>query len=302
VRYFLFAFIIFLVPGIVSASGVFRLQGYGPAVIGYRDSHVIRKGESLVELARDYDLGYNEITEANPGIDPWVPREGTVIVIPTEWIIPPFGHEGITINLAELRLYYIFTIEEGLFVRTFPIGIGRQGWNTPTGEYRITLKKQHPVWKVPEKIRLERPELPEFVKPGPDNPLGDYWLQLSISGYGIHGTNKPFGIGRRVSHGCIRMYPEDIAVLFRYVRPGTKVIIVNMPVKSATIDGKTFIEVHRDDQPVSELLDNLMKNPSGKRLLKSADKDQIMKAITESTGLPLRLQTNPTSSASVQTP
>jgi len=291
-----------LVPGMAHASGAFRLEGNGPALTGFIRTHVIQKGESLVELARTYDVGYNEITAANPGIDPWIPAGGTRIVIPTAWLMPFYADNAIIINLAELRLYYFFLIGDERFVRTFPIGIGRQGWNTPTGEYRITLKKQHPVWKVPEKIRLERPELPEFVKPGPDNPLGDYWLQLSISGYGIHGTNKPFGIGRRVSHGCIRMYPEDIAVLFQYVRPGTKVMIVNMPVKSATIDGKTFTEVHRIDQPVSELLDNLMKNPSGKRLLKSADKDQIMKAIAESTGLPIRLQTNPTSSASVQKP
>jgi L,D-transpeptidase ErfK/SrfK len=293
---------IILLPVLTFASGAFRLESNSPALVGFVNTHVIKKGESLVELARTYDLGYNELTAANQGVDPWVPEPGTEIVIPTAWLIPFSEKNGIVINLAELRLYYFFLIRDERYVRTFPIGIGRQGFSTPEGKYRVTAKMKDPVWKVPEKIRAERPELPEFVLPGPDNPLGAYWIQLSLDGYGIHGTNRPYGIGRRVSHGCIRMYPEDIEVLFRYVRPGTKVTIVDMPVKSAVINGNAFIEVHRDDQAPLQLMDDLMNDPAGKRLLNLAGKEQLMKTIADSSGLPIRLYKNLTSSASTQRP
>lgn len=246
--------------------------------------HTIRDDDSLVELARVYDVGYNEIAAANPEVDPFVPEVGTRVTIPGRWILPDVPiRRGIIINLAEMRLYYFHPRTRDL-IATFPVGIGDEGWDTPTGTYRIIEKIVNPVWHVPLSIRAQKPELPEVVPPGPDNPLGTHAMRLSIGTVLIHGTDRPFGIGRRVSHGCIHLYPEDIATLFRKVRLGTRVTIVRQPVKAATVNGRVLVEIHEDS---NEDLESEAVNLLGNRgLLTRIDIGRLKAALRVKSGIP----------------
>jgi L,D-transpeptidase ErfK/SrfK len=213
---------------------------------------MVKTRDSLVELARTYDIGYNEITAANPNVDPFAPDEGTLVTIPASWILPDAPREGIVINLAEMRLYY-FGFRQRDHVETFPIGIGDEGWDTPQGTYRIIEKTENPIWYVPDSIRAQQPDRPKIMPSGPDNPLGTHALRLSNWTVLIHGTNRPFGIGRRVSHGCIHLYPEDIKVLFGQAKVGTKVTIVRQQVKATLANGRVMVEIHGDGKENLEL-------------------------------------------------
>jgi len=278
--------VLLIIASNVHASGVFPFDVPSELLSGGDMTYTIRDKETLILLARAYDLGYNEITDANRDIDPWVPARGTRILIPNSWLLPDVLDKGIIINLAEMRLYCFFSMDSRKYVSTYPIGIGREGFNTPTGIYTITLKVKDPVWRVPESIRKEKPELPDFVPPGPDNPLGTYWLQLSVNGYGIHGTNMPYGVGRRVSHGCIRLYPEDIELLAGFVEPGTPVKIIHEPVKVGMHNKKVYIEIHRTEEEVAELIQLAAEKLSRKRLLKYVDTQLMIHAIKSAAGLP----------------
>jgi lipoprotein-anchoring transpeptidase ErfK/SrfK len=257
---------------------------YHQGVGGSTGFHTIRDDDSLVELARQYDVGYNEITAANPGVDPFVPKIGTRVTIPGKWILPDVPkRKGVVINLAEMRLYYFPPRSRGV-IETFPVGIGDEGWDTPTGTYRIVEKIVNPAWHVPLSIRSQKPELPEVVPPGPDNPLGSHALRLSIGTVLIHGTDRPFGIGRRVSHGCIHLYPEDIAELFRKVRIGTRVTIVRQLVKASAVNGRVLVEIHKDGNDDLELEAlNLLER---KGLLASVDLAKLKAAAAARSGMP----------------
>jgi len=208
-----------------------------------------RYEDTLLDIARRGGLGYTEIKMANRGLDPWMPGEGAQVVLPTRHILPQAPREGIVINLPEMRLYY-YLPAQGDFrqVVTYPISIGRFDWRTPLGVTRITQKVPNPSWTPPESIRIEHAAkgdiLPPVVPAGPDNPLGQFALRLGVPGYLIHGTNKPYGIGMRVTHGCLRLYPEDIAALFGQVAPGVKVNFVSQPYKIGQAFGITYLEVH----------------------------------------------------------
>ncbi len=241
--------VLWIVPMSVHAlSGAYILDR-GETVFGFPRHYTIKDdSETLVRLAIQYDLGYNEIVAANPDIDPWYPGKGTKVVLPTSWILPhgiPYSdkHYTLVINLAELRLYMVKREGERLRVFTFPVGIGSEGYDTPIGVFRIIEKIRRPTWFVPESIRKEDPELPPLVPPGPDNPLGEFALRLSNPSYLIHGTNKPLGVGRRISHGCIRMYPADIEKVFSRAEVGDPVYIVSQPVKLGKRNGKVYIEI-----------------------------------------------------------
>ena len=235
-------------------SLTFNLPAAGDDLVGEIKHVHARHEDTLFAIARKHGLGFLEIKEANPGIDPWLPGKGTRIVLPTRFILPPGPRKGIVINLAELRLYY-YPAQTGKVI-TYPLGIGREGWSTPTGHTRITQKTHKPSWYPPESIRTkaaaEGKILPRVVEPGPDNPLGDYALSLSLPSYLIHGTNKPHGVGMRVSHGCVRLYPEDIEELFSKVKVGVPIRIVNLPYKAGWSEGKLYIEAHA---PLSEQLE-----------------------------------------------
>jgi L,D-transpeptidase ErfK/SrfK len=269
-----------------AASGYFVVENLSSDIIGNVSSHIISDNETLIELAREYDVGYNEITAANENIDPWVPGRGTEVILPTSWVLPSVPVNEIIINLAEMRLYYFFSNNETRYVTTYPIGIGRQGFTTPEGSFKITARVKDPVWTVPERVRKELPELPPIVPPGPGNPLGKYWIQLSVNGYGIHGTNRPYGIGRTVSHGCMRLYPEDIERLYSTTQVGTPVRIINEPVKIGTQGNRVYIEVHRSEMNEQELLARAFRKLSEKRLLRYVDTALIMNELKRSTGIP----------------
>ena len=240
--------------------------------------------DSLIELARSYDIGYNEIVAANPGVDPFIPTEGTEVTIPGAWLLPDVPKlEGIVINLAEMRLY-LFHSRKSNSVETFPLGIGDEGWDTPTGTYRITEKTENPAWHVPPSIRAHEPNLPNLVPAGPDNPLGTHALRLSNGTVLIHGTNRPFGIGRRVSHGCIHLYPEDISVLFGKVKLGVMVTIIRQQVKATLADGRVLVEVHVDgDENLEQEALTLLEK---KGLLAKVDLDALKAAVRDELGVP----------------
>ena len=224
----------------------FDLPAEGDDVVGQSFRLTTHYEDTFSDIARIYDIGYRQMVAANPEVDPWLPGEESEIVVPQQYILPPGPREGIVINLAELRLYYY--PKERPVVITYPIGIGREGWSTPTGETKVIGKKEGPSWKVPESILKEHEEdgdpLPEVVPPGPDNPLGTHAIYLGMSGYLLHGTNKPFGVGMRVSHGCIRLYPENIKQFFHEVETGIPVRIIDKPYKAGWLDGELYVQVH----------------------------------------------------------
>jgi L,D-transpeptidase ErfK/SrfK len=224
----------------------FDLPAPGDDVVGQTFTLHTRWEETFSDIARIYDIGYRQMVAANPKIDAWLPGEGTEVVIPQQYILPSGPRKGIVINLAELRLYYY--PEDRPVVVTYPIGIGREGWSTPTGETVVIGKKEGPSWTVPASILKEHEEdgepLPPVIPPGPNNPLGTHAIYLGLSGYLLHGTNKPYGVGMRVSHGCIRLYPENIKQFFQQVKKGTPVRIVNEPYKAGWLKGELFVQVH----------------------------------------------------------
>lgn len=204
-------------------------------VVGTIQRVSARYEDTLPGIGRMFNLGYDEIARANPDLDTWLPGDGAKVVLPTQFILPEAPRDGLVLNVAAMRLYY-FAPPDAAGNRelyTHPIGIGRVGWATPLGSTKITAKAKNPAWYVPESIRKEHAEagdpLPAVVPPGPDNPLGDHALRLAMPGYLLHGTNKPAGVGLRVSHGCIRLYPEDIASIYEMVPVGTAVHIVEQP-------------------------------------------------------------------------
>ncbi|VAW93414.1 ErfK/YbiS/YcfS/YnhG family protein [hydrothermal vent metagenome] len=233
----------------------FPLPEAGNSLVGKVQSVAARQEDTLLDIARRFNLGFNELVAANPGVDPWLPGEGTHIVVPTRFVLPPRPWRGIVINLVEMRLYYFPESEPGgrEEVITYPVGIGREGWSTPLGEFSIKDKILHPSWTAPASIVAEMEAegltIQRFIPPGPDNPLGDFALMLSEPGYMLHGTNRPFSIGMRVSHGCIRLYPEDIEQLFARVPRKVTVRIENEPYKVGIEDGVLFLEAHA---PLSE--------------------------------------------------
>ena len=228
-----------------------------------------RHEDTLLDIARRNDLGRDEIVNANPQVDPWLPGEGTAILLPTRYILPDAPREGIVLNVPEMRLFYFPPPKRGEARRmiTHPISIGRMDWNTPLGTTRIIAKQTDPVWRPPESIRLEAREdgreLPEVVPAGPENPLGRYAMRLGVPGYLIHSTNKPAGVGMRVTHGCVRMFPEDIEALFQKVHVGTQVHIVNQPVKLGWLADTLFVEIHPPLEEDSELREDLLRHTLG---------------------------------------
>jgi L,D-transpeptidase ErfK/SrfK len=235
-----------------SQATVYEMPTDGSAVVGADTQIKTVYKDTLLDIARRSSLGYYEIIRANPGVDMWLPGEGTDIMLPGRRILPPGPHEGIVVNLPEHRLYYYPKPKKGEkpVVITYPVSIGKMDWKTPLGETHVIQKQKHPAWYPPEGVRKEHiangDPLPAVVKPGPDNPLGDYAMRLAAGNgtYLIHGTNNPMAVGMAITHGCVRMYPEDVAALFPLIPVGTKVWLVNEPVKVAFVDGELLLEAH----------------------------------------------------------
>ncbi len=278
-------------------------------LVGSSTNYRVKGTETLFEVARPNGLAFTEIMSANPGVDPWIPEADIDLVLPSRHILPQGRRTGIIVNLGDSRLYYF--PEDGTAPASFPIGIGRYNWATPLGTTEVVRKAENPTWYVPKSIREEDPSLPPVVPPGPDNPLGGHALYLGMSGYLIHGTNKPWGVGMRVTHGCIRMYPENIAWLFRTVYPGTPVTIVNQPVKAGWDGDAFFVEVHREADYARETGDDIDVPPAAstpQQLYPVAatiiqrvagtevariNWNRVRKAIREATGMPVKVSFDP---------
>ena len=211
-------------------------------LVGQPGVHYVAQGETLLDIARDNNLGILEVMAANPGVDPWTPGADRLIILSTARILPAAPERDIVINLAERRLYFFGDGEVG--VRSWPIGVGRLTFTTPLGETKIVKKQVDPVWRPTPDMRAEDPSLPEAVPACPENPLGRFALYLGWPEYLIHGTNRPWGIGRRVSRGCIRLYPEGIAELFGLVEVGMRVTVVDQPAKLAWHNERLYLEMH----------------------------------------------------------
>lgn len=226
------------------ATEVKRYQYARPfqTVIGYPLRHEVTREDTLLDIARDNGLGINELSLLYPDMDPWLPPVGEQLLVPTFWVLPELQTTGIVINLPEMRLY--FFQKDRLSVQTYPVAIGRKGFETPQGSFFITGKRKNPTWYIPESLRKEYGI--ESMPPGPGNPMGRFMMKFSAGAYAIHGTHMAWGVGRLVSHGCIRTYPEHIRLLFPQVGMGTGVKIIYEPIKFGERDNQIFVEIHPD--------------------------------------------------------
>jgi L,D-transpeptidase ErfK/SrfK len=245
-------------PGSGVLAATFILPPEGTDLVGVPSWVHTRYEDTLMDVARDYSVGYTELKRANPGVDTWIPGNGTRVLLPTRYVLPPGSREGIVINLPEYRLYYFPEPKKGerAQVVTYPISIGKMDWNTPIGRHRIISKARNPSWYPPESIREDHAKrgsiLPRVVPPGPDNPLGAYAMRLNLTSYLIHGTNNPDGVGMRVTSGCIRMFPEHIEQIFPTVDVGTSVQIISEPIKVGWAADTLYVEVHPPLEEESE--------------------------------------------------
>jgi L,D-transpeptidase ErfK/SrfK len=229
----------------------FTLTNPDDDVVGAVQITDASKEDTLPDIARRFNVGYEEIVRANPGVDPWIPGEGRSIVVPTRFVLPDAPREGIVINVAAMRLYFFPPRKKGepLVVYTYPIGIGKVGWSTPMGVTRVVMHEKDPIWRPSAALRKDHfndngEDLPAVVGPGPDNPLGKYEMRLGWPSYLIHGTNKPYGIGLRSSHGCMRLYPEDIEKLYYMVPDGMSVRVVNQPFLFGWKDHQLYLQAY----------------------------------------------------------
>ncbi len=278
----------------------FELSG-DQALIGEIAAVESRENDTLPDIARHFGLGYNDITAANASVSPWTPAANSRVLLPLQFILPDAPHKGIVLNVANMRMFY-YPKKERNKVFTYPVGIGRDGWNTPMGMTSVAVKTPNPDWHVPPSIHREHAAkghfLPSVVRSGPDNPLGYYAMRLAIGSYLIHGTNKPFGIGMQISHGCVQMYPEDIEVLFKKVSVGTPVRIVHDPYLTAWDGDMLYLEANEPLEKWSSSKPQLKKQVS-KELRKIAkqhnatvDWDKVDKVIQRADGIPTPVLVN----------
>jgi L,D-transpeptidase ErfK/SrfK len=292
-----------------SCTGSWQTAGAPPAavkefalaadqsVVGEVRHYVVQQGDVFPDIARRFGVGYTALVTANPGVDPWAPGAGREITIPSLYILPKAPRHGIVLNLAQWRLFYF--PPGGNRVESFPVGLGKIGKTTPLGATRVVHKEANPTWRPPPSIRAERPELAAAVPPGRDNPLGAFALYLGWQNYLIHGTNKPDGVGRNVSHGCVRMYPEDIERLFGEVAVGTPVRTVSQPATAGWVADRLYLEVYpsksqTEDIDVARLV-SVDPPPGVKTIVKAAagryadtvDWRAVDRAMRERSGAPV---------------
>jgi L,D-transpeptidase ErfK/SrfK len=258
-----------------AVAAVYKMPDASDDLLGEVQTIASSYEDTFIDIGRIYNVGYEELKSANPAVDPWLPGVGTNIVLPTQFVLPEGERRGIVVNVAEYRIYYFYTSGGVNYVKTAPASVGRMDWSTPVGRTNIVAKVRNPSWYPPESIRDEHAArgdmLPKVVPPGPDNPLGAYALRLGFSSYLIHGTNRPEGLGMRVTHGCVRLLPEDIAWLFPQVDLKTPVSIINQPVKFGWSGDELYLEVHPS-------LEKSEKNPA------SADMTLITREYVKVTG------------------
>jgi L,D-transpeptidase ErfK/SrfK len=276
----------------------------GQDVVGTLQIVKVRKDETLSDIGRRFNVGLGEMTRANPDVDPWIPKPGTAVVVPTQYVLPDAPHRGIVVNVAAMRIFYYPPHKRGQpqIVITHPVGIGRQGWKTPIGVTHVLWHEKNPVWHVPPSIIVEHRQegdiLPKVMGPGPDNPLGDYALHLGWPGYLIHGTNKPVSVGLRVSHGCVHLFPEDIAQIFKMVPNGTEVRVVNQPYVFGWKNGQLYLQsagpLEDDKRPWNKQARRLLavtlthdQRVDLKQLHDKIDWDRVVQLVNAPVGVPI---------------
>jgi len=292
------ALLLMLLPAMAAAK-TFPLPPADNDVVGEVQIVKAKPDETLLDIGRRYGVGYQEMREANPDLDMWIPGVGARVVVPTRYVLPDAPRKGLVLNLPEMRLYYYPPAKPGekRTVETYPVSIGRMDWSTPLGRTQIVAKIRDPAWYPPKSIKNEAAkegrEVPDVVPAGPDNPLGQFALRLGLPGYLIHGTNKPWGVGMRVSHGCVRMYPEDIKNLFKRIPVNTPVRIVNQPYKAGWAAGTLYLESHplleeqRGTHPVAiapavQVVAAALGNRD-----RRVDHDRIKAAMARNSGMPV---------------
>ena len=288
---------------LLGMAEVYNMSPPGSELIGEIQYTKARHEDTLIDIAREFSLGQEEIVMANPKVDRWLPGEGRQVLVPRQFILPDAPHKGIVLNIPEMRLYYYPGGPKAAATQviTYPVSIGRMDWRTPLGATRVIKKVKDPTWTPPETIKREHAQdgdiLPNVVPAGPNNPLGRFAMRLGVPGYLIHGTDvdKAYGIGMRVTHGCIRMYPEDIEKLFPLIPVGTSVYLVNQPVKLGWADGRLYIEVSQpldEDRMTYEQLLSLAVNLIQKKTEKQQvvlDGAALKKALQEPSGIPVAI-------------
>ncbi len=276
-------------------------------VVGALRPYRIRKGDTLIDLARTYALGYNEIVEANPGLDPWVPPAGAVILLPTEYVLPCCQYNGIVVNIPEMRLYLYERSKADpttTLLYTYPVGLGRDDWPTPRAKFRVRGKTINPQWNIPESIRKEhireRGDDRTFIPGGAeDNPLGNRRIELTLPSYGIHGTDIPWGVGMLVSHGCIRLYPEDIERLFPRVAVGTAGELTYQPIKIGHKGDQLYLEAHDDIYRLYPAIFEEARSVLARRGITQVTQDELVNALRDSEGMPIVVTTLPTATVAM---
>jgi L,D-transpeptidase ErfK/SrfK len=259
-----------------------------PPVLGEPSSDLVLADDTLLDVAYRHRLGFEAVARLNPGLHVWIPEPGQVVRLPTQYILPDEPWRGIVVNIPEMRLYD-FTVSRGA-PEVFAIAIGDEVDPSLHGEFKVGAKREDPAWHVPESIRLEKPELPEVVPPGPDNPLGDRWMTIGTTSYGIHGTNNAWSIGRMATHGCIRLYEDEMRRLYARIPTGTRLRIDYQPVKLGQLGGGIYVEAHPDlysraPEAASEALARL----EALGLLAEVDVPALERAVREARGVPVRI-------------
>lgn len=261
-----------------------------PPLVGRLQHHRTVQGENLLEIARQSGLGFREVRDANPTIDEWEPHAGVDLLLPSRFILPRSSNRGLIINIPEMRLYFFPTdamVGERVPVLTWPIGIGAEEAPSPVGPFKVKSKDENPAWVVPVSIQRTMDHPVAVVPPGPDNPLGAYRIRLSIDVYAIHGTNDPWTVGRLTTHGCIRLYPEDIETLYPLVDSGTPGEMVYQPVKFGEAKGRVYVEVHQDVyQTYPDLEEHALGVLAESGLGARVDVGRLRAAVRAKTGVP----------------
>jgi len=270
-----------------------RLAALAP-VIGKPSAEMIGPDETVLDVAYEHRLGFDRVARLNPSVNVWIPDPGTVLQLPTEHILPDRPWYGLVIDVPEMQLYD-FTRRDAPEPEVFAIAIGDEMDPSLVGEYRVGQKREHPVWTVPASIRAEKPELPPVVPSGPDNPLGDHWMTIGGTTYGIHGTNNRWSIGREATHGCIRLYNDEMDRLYARTRPGTPIRLAYQTVKLGQRDDQIYVEAHPDiyrrDPPDRE--SQVMQRLAALGLAEAVDPAKLRAALAEERGIPVAIGSLP---------
>jgi L,D-transpeptidase ErfK/SrfK len=267
-------------------------------MLGQNEKTVVVRGETLLDIAYQRRLGYEAVVRLNPDVDPWIPKPGTVVQLPTRFILPDADEEGLVVNIPEMRLFD-FTVRFGPEV--FALAIGDQADPSILGEFKVGQKREDPSWQVPESIRAEKPELPALVPPGPDNPLGSRWITIGRTSYGIHGTNVRWSIGREATHGCLRLYEDEIRRLYDRVREGTRIQIVYQPYKWGRDAERIYLEAHPDLYRLRPDRLAALEVPRALGLLDAIDVELALRTLDEARGIPVAVGTLPAPSPTPST-